>query len=177
MKKKILGFAGSNSAHSINKQLVAFVLEYFKDYDSTLLDLNDFEMPLYSKEREAQAFPKEVQHFIEKIADHDAIVCSMAENNQNFSVAMKNVLDWCSRAQLDFFQQKPMLLLSTSPGGYGGGNVMKLAEPLFHKKFSAQVLDTFSLPSFHQNFENKKIHNAELLTALETKIQDFKTQL
>jgi hypothetical protein len=38
----------------------------------------------------------------------------MAENNGNYS-AFKNT-DWCSRISGKFFQEKPMLLMSTSDG-------------------------------------------------------------
>lgn len=44
---KILAFAGSNSSKSINKKLVIHTLSFFENADVTLLDLNDFEMPLF----------------------------------------------------------------------------------------------------------------------------------
>ena len=49
---KILAFAGSNSEVSINKKLVTFVTSFFKDDDVEILDLNDFELPIYKNERE-----------------------------------------------------------------------------------------------------------------------------
>ena len=51
---KILAFAGSNSSRSINKQLVSYVLTYFTDAQTQLVDLNDYEMPIFSVDRESK---------------------------------------------------------------------------------------------------------------------------
>jgi len=47
---KIIAFAGSNSANSINKKLITSVSKYYKEADDIIeiLDLNDYEMPIYS---------------------------------------------------------------------------------------------------------------------------------
>ena len=50
---KILAFGASNSRHSINKQLVSHAADIIKTgiipaADIDLIDLNDFEMPLFS---------------------------------------------------------------------------------------------------------------------------------
>lgn len=177
MKKKIIAFAGSNSSASINKQLVKFVLSYFDGYELTLLDLNDFEMPLFSVDREKQSgHPNQAYNFLEAMKTADAIVCSVAEHNKNFTVAMKNVIDWCSRVELNFFYDKPMLLMSTSTGGFGGGNSMNAAKFLF-PKCGANIIETFSLPSFGKNFGEQRILDEALKKELEIKIDTFKKQL
>ena len=55
--------------------------------------------------------------FLAKIEEADFLVVSLAENNGNYSAAFKNVFDWCSRITVKVFQEKPMLLMATSPGG------------------------------------------------------------
>ena len=78
---KILGFAGSNSSRSINKQLVAFSLQQCADHDTVLLDLNDFEMPLYGIDYEEQhGIPEQAIAFKEHIKQADAIIVSFAEH-------------------------------------------------------------------------------------------------
>lgn len=174
---KILGFAGSNSSHSINKQLVSLTLDYFGDQEITFLDLNDFEMPIYSKDREEKGFPEPAHRFRNLITSHDAIVVSLAENNRTYSVAFKNVLDWCSRIDNNVFQKKPMLLMSTSPGKFGGGNVMKVALSYFPEA-GADIVASFSLPSFNINFDaDQGITHPELKTEHEQKIRAFKDRL
>lgn len=45
---KIVAFAGSNSSTSINKELVKYTLKQFSNDEVILLDLNDFQAPLFS---------------------------------------------------------------------------------------------------------------------------------
>src|ERR1051325_10557577 len=94
---RILAFAGSNSRASINKRLVQYTLRFFPRQLSTLIDLNDFEMPLFSIDREKETgFPQKVYEFLELIRTHDAIICSLAEHNRSYTAAFKNIFDWVS---------------------------------------------------------------------------------
>ncbi|MEP5132751.1 NADPH-dependent FMN reductase, partial [Nonlabens ulvanivorans] len=49
---KITAFAGSNSKTSINKRLVTYTASLFNQPDTTVLDLNDYDMPLYGMDLE-----------------------------------------------------------------------------------------------------------------------------
>ncbi|MDM1294202.1 NAD(P)H-dependent oxidoreductase [Sphingobacterium sp. N143] len=174
---KIFAFAGSNSSTSINKQLVKFVLRSFNDHEIDLIDLNDYTMPVFSVDLEKNGFPQEAHRFLEHIAESDVIICSLAENNRSYSVAFKNVFDWASRINVKVFQDKPMLLMTTSPGGYGGGNVMAEAQKFF-PQFGAIIKETFSLPKFYENFDlNNGVINPEYSQVLDEKIASFKKQL
>lgn len=171
---KILAFAGSSSSKSINKRLVEYALKNFPEADSSVLDLRDYEMPTFSVDREAEGFPSEAQQFLNAVAQCDAIVCSMAEHNRNFTAAFKNLFDWCSRINLKVFNNKKMLLMSTSPGVHGGGNALKLAQDIF-PSFGAEIVETFSLPNFYQNFDKEEgIVITELREEFNNKINRFK---
>ena len=177
MKKKIVAFAGSNSLHSRNKQLVRFTLSYFDNCDIELLDLNDFEMPIFSVDREKnEGIPEKAKQFMQEMHNSDAIICSLAEHNKSYSVAFKNIIDWCSRINIKIFDKKPMMLMSTSTGGYGGGNVMNLAKSFF-PKCGAEIIETYSLPSFNDNFKDDKISDSKLKKELEACISNFKESL
>lgn len=174
---KILAFAGSTSSTSINRELVKFVLNDFQDDEINLLDLNDFTMPVFSVDLEKKGFPDEAHNFLKEIEACDAIICSLAEHNRSYSAAFKNVFDWSSRINVKVFQNKPMLLMSTSPGGYGGGNVMNTAKTFF-PQFAADIKDTFSLPKFYENFDMESgIINPDLLKELKDKITHFKDEV
>ena len=171
--KKIIAFAGSNSSQSINKQLVTYTLQAFEAFEIEWLDLNDFEMPLYAIDREkATGIPEKAHLFRERIHQADGIVCSLAEHNRSYTVAFKNVFDWCSRVDMNIFGNKPMLLMSTSPGGFGGGNVMNAAKGFF-PKCAANVIETFSLPSFYQNFTEGAINHEALRDEHASKVKTF----
>ncbi|MEH0155893.1 NAD(P)H-dependent oxidoreductase [Limibacter armeniacum] len=176
-KKKIVAFAGSNSSKSINRELVKYTLSYFSEFDINLLDLNDFEMPIYSMDREQQhGIPEKANLFRKQMEEANAIICSMAEHNRSYTVAFKNIFDWSSRVDLDIFKNKPMLLMSTSPGGFGGGNVMNAAKAFF-PKCGAEVIETFSLPSFYKTFSEGEILDPDLKEELIQKIEVFRKAL
>lgn len=174
---KILAFAGSTSSTSINRELVKFVLKSFQEEEINLIDLNDFSMPVYSVDLEKKGFPGEAHNFLKQIEEADVIICSLAEHNRSYSTAFKNIFDWASRTNVKVFQNKPMLLMSTSPGGYGGGNVMNTAKTFF-PQFAADVKETFSLSKFYKNFDLENgIIDPELLKELNDKIESFKKQI
>ncbi len=135
---KILAFAGSTSSTSINRELVKFVLKSFQENEINLIDLNDYSMPVFSVDLEKKGFPEEAHQFLQQIEDCDVIICSLAEHNRSYAAAFKNIFDWASRINVKVFQDKPMFLMSTSPGGYGGGNVMNEAKKFF-PNFGADI--------------------------------------
>ncbi len=173
MTKKLLAFGASNSSDSINKQLASYAAKQFKNVTIDLLDLNDYEMPIYSKDREkAAGFPQLAHDFYQKIGDADFILISFAENNGNYTTAFKNILDWMSRINGKTFQEKPMLLLATSPGARGGGTVLDIA--VKRMPFQGGVVKgSFSLPSFNDNFKEGKITNETLDNDLKKIIQEI----
>ncbi|WP_298221633.1 NAD(P)H-dependent oxidoreductase [Flavobacterium sp.] len=151
--KKILVFAGSSSKSSINKQLAVYTAQQFKNVELDILDLNDYEMPVFSVDKEKENGIHNLAHeFYAKIGSADFIVLSLAEHNGAYSTAFKNVLDWASRINNKTFQQKPMLLLATSPGARGGATVLDIASKRFPFQ-GAELKGTFSLPSFFENFD------------------------
>lgn len=161
--RKIIAFAGSSSNNSINKQLVTYTTSLFNNADVEILDLNNYEMPLYSIDKEKEnGFPDLAIQFLSKIGNADLLVVSLAEHNGNYSTAFKNILDWTSRINPKVFQSKKMLLMATSPGARGGSSVLEIAKDRF-PRHDAELVGTFSLPSFNDNFDKDKgITNKEL---------------
>lgn len=172
---KIIAFGGSPSKNSINKKLATYAASLFENAEVEVLDLNDFQMPLFSVdvEKEIGQHPL-AKNFLDKIATADILVASLAENNGNYSAAFKNVFDWCSRINGKVFQEKPMLLMATSPGARGGASVLEIAKNAF-PRYGAIIKATFSLPSFNDNFdvEKGKISNEELDNQLKEIVESF----
>ena len=48
---KILAFGASSSNNSMNKKLASFVANKIAPQEAILIDLNDYEMPIYSDDR------------------------------------------------------------------------------------------------------------------------------
>ena len=151
--KKIIAFGGSSSKSSINKQLAIYAANLFQNAEVEILDLNDYEMPVFSADKEKENGIHNLAHdFYNKIGTADLIVISLAEHNGAYSSAFKNILDWASRINAKTFQQKPMLLMATSPGARGGGSVLEIASKRFPFQ-GAKVKGAFSLPTFYENFD------------------------
>lgn len=167
MTKKIIAFGASSSKNSINKQLAMYAASLFQNVSVEILDLNDFEMPLFSVDKEKENGIPELAHtFYNKIGTADLLIISLAEHNGAYSTAYKNILDWSSRINAKTFQQKPMLLLATSPGARGGSSVLEIAKNYFPYQ-GAIIKGSFSLPSFNDNFNAENgITNVELKSQL-----------
>ena len=175
--KHILAFAGSNSSKSINKQLAAYASSIINDASIELLDLNDYEVPIYSTDREAQdGHPEKAIAFVDKIRQADGIVVSLAEYNGAYTSAFKNIFDWMSRVEQKTFLGKPMLLMAASPGGRGGQSVLDMAYDRF-PRHDANIVGKFSLPFFGDNFKDGKISNSELNDQLVEEVQQFESSL
>lgn len=150
---KVIAFAASSSKQSINKQLVTYAASLVDKAEVEVLDLNDYELPLFSVDIEKElGQPALAQAFIAKLGSADALVISFAEHNGNYSAAWKNLFDWCSRIEQKIFQKKPTILLSTSPGERGGATVMEIALNAL-PRFAAEIKGSMSLPSFYENFD------------------------
>lgn len=159
---KVLAFGATNSRNSINKRLANYTANKISD-KVELLDLNDYEMPIYSIEREQEnGIQKEAKELFDKIGNSDVIVISFAEHNGTYTAAYKNIFDWMSRINQKIFQGKKVVYLSTSPGEYGARSVLKSAtESIVF--FDGDLIGSFSLPSFYDNYsvEEDKITNKE----------------
>ena len=150
--KKILVLAGTSHRNSINLALAGHAASRLGEAEITTLDLNDFEMPIYSEDvEEASGIPQKAHAFLAAIQASDGIVLSLAEHNGSYTAAFKNVLDWTSRVEQKLWSNKPMLLMASSPGGRGGINVLTAAKD-YLPHLGAAVAATFSLPSFYDNF-------------------------
>jgi chromate reductase, NAD(P)H dehydrogenase (quinone) len=150
---KVLAFGASNSKNSINKKLALYAAQQINNADISLIDLNDFEMPIFSEEREKESgIPALAHAFCNAIGEADVIVMSFAEHNGSYTSAYKNLFDWTSRIDMKVFQNKPVLMLSTSPGQSGAQSVLASAQASA-PYFAATVIGALSLPSFFDNFD------------------------
>ncbi len=154
--QKVLAFAASNSSRSINKLLVSHAATLLEHAEVNVIDLNDFEMPLFSVDREDELGElPQAKAFLAHIAAADALLISFAEHNSSYTVAYKNLFDWSSRINAKVYQQKPMVLLSTSPGRRGGASVMASALASIPHQ-GGEILGHLSIPQFNDAFDRER---------------------
>ena len=172
---KVIAFAASSSKKSINKQLVSYATGLLENAQVEILDLNDYELPLFSEDKELEiGQPTLAKDFLSKIGGADAVIISFAEHNGSYSAAYKNLFDWSSRINPKVFQNKPMVLLATSPGPGGAASVLAAAEASA-PYFDGDVKASLSIPGFYENFDldSGNINNSEINNQLVNAVQSL----
>ncbi len=110
-------------------------------------------MPIYDGDaEEASGLPAGASELVRRVHASDAVVISTPEYNGGIPGALKNAIDWASRAEEYPFDSKPILLLSASPGAFGG------VRGLWHTRVPLEAMgsrvypEMFGLPKAHQAF-------------------------
>lgn len=128
---QLLVFAGSTRQQSLNRRLARAAADIARNAgaDATLLELSDFDIPLYNADLESQGTPADVVRLKEILHAHAGwIVCS-PEYNGSYTALLKNTIDWASSPVAGHpvwsdgtlpFRGKVVGMLSASPGGLGG---------------------------------------------------------
>lgn len=174
---KVLAFGASNSHNSINKKLALYAAQQLEHADIKLIDLNDYEMPIYSEDREQNSGVHPLAHtFFAEITHVDLVIVSFAEYNGTYTAAYKNILDWTSRVDMRIFQGKPVLLLATAPGSNGAKTVLEAAS-FASPYLGAEVIGALSLSNFYDNFdpEHQKVTDSAFNQALSQAFLPFQT--
>jgi len=174
---KLLAVAGSVRKASLNKMLLALASDVArrKGAEVKVVDLADFEMPLYSGDiEEKQGIPEAANKLKELFNSVDGIIISAPEYNFSVSGVLKNAVDWTSRIKPQPFKQKHILLMSASPSMVGGNRgLWSLRIPL--ESLGAFVYpEMFSLAVAHEAFDIKGgLKDANLSSILKSNIEGF----
>lgn len=154
---RILALIGSNQSPSIHRKLVEALAPELKETDIDWLDMMPFdELPLYSRKRQEAGFPEAVLNFYERIALADGVMIASPEHNGSIPAVLKNLIDWISRHDMKFLQNKPTLLLSTSGGPNGGAtNLQHMAKLL--PFWGADLVGTQSFGNFYERITDNGV--------------------
>ena len=125
---RILAFGGSLRRESLNQKLVALAAAGARQAGAevTLIELRSLELPLFDEDLErASGLPAGAKRFKELLKQHHGFLISSPEYNSSITAALKNAIDWASRAEPDepalaAFAGKVCGLMSASPGALGG---------------------------------------------------------
>ena len=126
---KLVAFSGSIRKSSFNSAILKAAANAATSAgaDVALLDLRDYDLPLFNQDLEdASGLPEAAKKLKAKFREADGFILASPEYNSAFSALMKNTIDWCSRAETDdeppltAYAGKSALLLSASPGALGG---------------------------------------------------------
>lgn len=160
---RVLALTGSTRSESFNKKLIRAATDIGKaaGHSFSNIDLRDYPLPLYDEDVEsAEGLPPKALEIKKLIAEHDAVLVSSPEYNASLSGVLKNTIDWISRPGDDddpgaVFSEKPVGLLSASPGGLGG------IRGLNHLRTILQNVGAFVIPSQFALAQANQAFNAD----------------
>lgn len=158
--KNILAFSGSNNPESINEKLIQSIIQEYSNADIRFIDIKKFDVPIYSQEIHVEGIPQPILDLYELFQDSEGFIIASPEHNGLPTAFLKNIIDWLSVITQKFFDNKPVLLLSTSPGATGARTHLGLLAKLI-PLWGGRLKGSYSLGSFDSNFDvtSKRITN------------------
>jgi len=137
----LLVFAGSTRQQSFNRRLAHATAAIARDAGAevTLLELSDYDIPMYNADLEAQGTPADVVRLKQVLWEHPAWIICSPEYNGSYTALLKNTIDWASSPVAGDpvwsdgtlpFRGKVVGMASASPGGLGGLRAQSHLAPL-----------------------------------------------
>lgn len=126
---KIIVLSGSTRTGSTNTRLAHALARLLEQAGgkATVVDLKDYDMPLYNGDLQASGgLPEAARKLKQLFRAHDGFIITSPEYNGSVSPLLKNVIDWVSRPEsadepmVAAFMEKVAGIAAASPGGLGG---------------------------------------------------------
>lgn len=182
MSSKVLVFAGSARRDSFNKQLarLAAARAQATGLAATWIDLRDYPMPLYDGDLEAeQGLPDNARRLRDLMIEHQGLIVVSPEYNSFITPLLKNTLDWISRRDGEIdgmaaYRHKVALVLSASPGAFGGMKSLALIRQLLSHLGVTVLPEQLALPKAHEAFTaDGQLQDTKMLQRLDSMVQQL----
>lgn len=159
MSVKVLGLCGSTRTGSLNERFLDYALGQCRTLgaEAERFDLRANRIPLFDADEEAASgHPESVRALKAAIAGADAIVFASPEYNAALTPLAKCIIDWASRGTKDgpnnVWSGKPIVLISASPGGFGGFRSLTGLRPIFVEVGALVLSEQCSLGRAHDAY-------------------------
>ncbi|MFP1132944.1 NADPH-dependent FMN reductase [Asticcacaulis sp. W401b] len=159
---QILVFAASVRSGSYNVKLASEAARRLVALGAevTVLDLNDYEMPIYNGDLEARdGLPVAARELHDAFKTHQGIFIASPEYNANVSPILANLLVWVSRVHDNggmaaAFATPIFAIGSASPGSFGGYRGLMALRNSLELQLAARVLPTMvAVGAAHDAFD------------------------
>ena len=119
---KVLGICGSLRKASYNMAALRACSELLPA-GMTLRITTIADIPMFNQDVYDAGLPEPAKRFRAEVAVADALLIASPEYNFSLSGALKNAIDWGSRAPNQVFLEKPLAIFSATGGPLGGARV------------------------------------------------------
>ncbi len=185
MDTSILIFAGSLRKDSYNKCLARHTDRILKElgYTTTLVDISEYDIPLYNQDIEDQGFPEDVTRLQSLWSEHSAFIIVSPEYNASIPGVLKNILDWMSRpnpnlpSDASCFKGKVAGILATSPGRLGGLRGLRPLRELLSYLGTIVLPGDRGFPNANTMFASDTSLEAETEQILQALLSQWGTQM
>jgi chromate reductase len=116
---KILGISGSLRKGSFNTAALRTCAELMPAGMALSFARID-DIPLFNQDVFDAGLPESAKRFRAEVAAADGLLIASPEYNFSVTAALKNAIDWGSRAPNQVFQDKPVAIFSATVGPLGG---------------------------------------------------------
>ena len=156
---RILAFGGSLRRDSFNQKIASLAAEGAREAGAevTVIELRDFPMPIFDQDLEAASgMPAEAKRLKELFLKADGLIIASPEYNSSVTAALKNAIDWVSRAETDdeapirALAGKSAVLLAASPGSLGGLRGLVHLRSILGNLGIIVLPDQIAIPSAHE---------------------------
>jgi chromate reductase len=162
---KLLCFAGSLRRESYNKKLVKIAMAGAQAAGAsvTYIDLYDLPMPVFNEDDEHNyGIPDHAKEFKKILKEHNAFLIAAPEYNSSISGALKNAIDWASRAEpgekpLICFRGKVAGIMSASPGALGGMRGLVAVRSILENIGVLVNPNQIAIPLAHEAFDEENL--------------------
>ncbi len=174
---RILAFAASMRHGSLNRKLVALAAEAARaaGAEVDLAEFREFELPIYDGDLDAgSGLPAGGLELTRRLGRADAVLIAAPEYNYSISGALKNAIDWVSRARPMPWRGKSVYLMSASPSAVGGARGLWQTRVPLEACGALVFPDMFALPHANEAFdESGRLRDPSLAERLEREVLGF----
>lgn len=160
---KIVAFAGSLRTGSFNKKLVALAADAARaaGAEVTVVDLRELALPLFDQDiEEASGLPEGAKKLKALLRASDGFLIASPEYNSSITAALKNAIDWASRAESDdepplvAYKGKVAAICAASPGALGGLRGLVTLRSILGNIGVLVLPDQVTIPTAHEAFDD-----------------------
>ncbi|HEY8901313.1 MAG TPA: NAD(P)H-dependent oxidoreductase [Chthoniobacterales bacterium] len=182
---KIVALAGSLRTGSFNKLLVGIAAESARaaGAEVTVIDLRDLSLPVFDQDVEdTTGLPDGAKKLKALLRESDGFLIASPEYNSSVTAALKNAIDWASRAETDdepplaAFRGKAAAIMAASPGGLGGIRGLVHLRAILGNIGVHVLPDQVTISSAHEVFQGGKLvdeRKGKQIAALATQLVEF----